>query len=838
MWTLVLSGVRRRLAALAAVFVATMLGAALVLIAGSLFETGIRLAAPPERLDGAPLVVIGDPSYRMLDEQNSPTTDYRPYPERHRLDPAVRQTIMGVDGVAATVPVQFFSVGGPSGLLTGQNWGSSQLGPLHLTGGRAPSAADEVAVSASAAEELKVGPGDEVRLTRGGALTGYRVTGTAGEPDAPATVFFSDTEASVRSGDGRLDAIGVLPKPGTDIEDIGPRIVQKTAGVRVLTGDGRGAAEDPAVSGARTSTIVIGAVFGGIVLVVLATIVSTMIGLAVRQRAREISLLRATGATGRQARRLIVGETMTIGVAGVLAGLTLGVPLAHLLFAVLSGVGIVPAVLQLSLGPIPFLVALITTTSVVWISARIASRPARWARAIDALRDAATPRYRVGPLRWILGVVFALGTIALAVITCLMSPSLTSATSGPAVLAGSICVALLAPAVLRAGIVFLRPIARTFAGSLGALAVHNARARTAQLSTVATSIALVVGIGVGNLAAQSIQVQAEQEASIASVRADLVAQVPGGVDTSLTDRVRAIDGVVAASGFVTSGGWIERPYDPSHRDRPWAVRGVSAEGAAGVLHTRPVSGSLTQLTGDSIALPQTTAGRLGVVPGDRVLFRFGDGTSGDLRLVATFADRPGYESLLLPERLVAAHTDSRSIPQLIVTTRDGGDGRARDAVMAALSGLPGVSIGGRDAVEAVFQQGIGIQGMINSLLVAIVVAYAAIAVVNTLGVSVLARRREFALLRLAGATRRQVGRILSTEMIIVTVTGVIAGLIVSAAAVLPTAMAVSGELLRPGPVFTLLGLLVVVILLVAPVTVAIGRRAIAPAPADALSTTG
>jgi len=45
----------------------------------------------------------------------------------------------------------------------------------------------------------------------------------------------------------------------------------------------------------------------------------------------------------------------------------------------------------------------------------------------------------------------------------------------------------------------------------------------------------------------------------------------------------------------------------------------------------------------------------------------------------------------------------------------------------------------------------------------LVLAFTAIAVVNTLAMSVAERVREFALLRLAGATRRQVLRMLRTE---------------------------------------------------------------------------
>lgn len=832
MWPLVLSGVRRRLAALSAILIAAMLGAALVLLSGSLFETGIRLAAPPKRLTSAPIVLIGEPSYRMLDEQGRPTTDYRPYPERHRLDPAVTATAARIDGVAAGVPVFLLSVGGPTGALTGQNWASASLGPFTLADGGQPAADDEIVVTPALARRLRTAPGDTVPL----AGAAYRVAGIAGSPGSPATVFFTDTRAAALSGDGRPDAVAVLPDPGADIDRITARVAAAAHGVRILTGDQRGAAEDPTVAASRTSTIVIGAVFGGIVLVVLATVVSALIGLSVRQRSREISLLRASGATGRQARRLIVAETMTVSLAGVLTGLVLGVPLASLVFGLLTGNGIVPDTLSLSLGPVPFAVATATTLLVTWTAARVAARPALRARAIDALREADLPPSRVGPLRWILGVLFALGTVALAVLTSLMSPALTSATSGPAVLTGSIAVALLAPAVLRATLPLLRGVARLRAGSLAGLAIHNTRARAAETATVVTSIALVVGIGAGNLAAQSIQLQAQREASIASIRADLVVQVPGGADERLIRQASTVEGVEAASAFVTSGGWIEHPYDPSHRDRPWPVRGVTADAATKVLTTPVVTGSLSGLTGDTIAIPQTTAETLALAVGDTLTFRFGDGASAPLRLVATYADRSGYETLLLPHRLLAAHTSARHVPQLLITVHPENPGKTRRTLLSALAGTPGTTVGDRTAIETVLTQGAGVQGTVNTLMVAITIAYAAIAVVNTLGISILTRRRELALLRLSGATRRQVRTTLTTEILLLTTTGTTAGLIVAAAAIIPTTTATSGTLLHPTPLLTILGLLAVVTSLIIPVTLTATHQAMRRTPAETLAT--
>jgi putative ABC transport system permease protein len=54
---------RYRTAAFLAIFVAVLLGGALLSAAGGLLETGLRLNAPPQRLSAAPILVTGDPAY-------------------------------------------------------------------------------------------------------------------------------------------------------------------------------------------------------------------------------------------------------------------------------------------------------------------------------------------------------------------------------------------------------------------------------------------------------------------------------------------------------------------------------------------------------------------------------------------------------------------------------------------------------------------------------------------------------------------------------------------------------------------------------------------------------
>lgn len=843
MLSLILSGLRQRAAALSAIAIAAGLGSALIVLCGAMFESGIRLTAPPERVSGADPVVIGDPSYTMLDRDGEETTDLRPYPERNRLDHSVVDEALSVDGVEQAIPIQLFDTYAQSltdaRTLTGQNWSAASISGLTIPEGIAPESG-EVILTDAAAETLDVVDGSNITLTIAGNTTQAQVAGVLGGPDDAydsATVFFHDSDLHDHAEfDESIDALGIVSASDVEKAAVRDALDAELADVRVLTGDGRGAAEDPAVSASRIPTIVIGAVFGGIVLTVLATVTSGIVTLAVRQRSREISLLRATGASGRQARSLLVGETSIAGVLGAAVGLALGIPLAHVLFSVMRSGGVVPEGLELRIGLLPFAIAAVTTSLVVWLAARVAARPARHARAIDMLREAELPRAHMGAARWVLGVVFGLGAIALAIITlAAMPPALVSATAGPAVLAGAISGALLSPALLRLGLTLSCPLLGSFYRGPSGLAGVNVRARLASFSTVTGAAALVVGIGAGNLISQTMLTTAENQAHTETIDADAVIDGPAGAANEHADDIAELPEVAAVSSFVVSGGWIEQPYDASHRDRPWPVRGINGANAAQMFSNQLVDGDFDDLTGQSIAIPDSTATDLGVGIGDAVDFRFGDGTGSELLVVATFHDLPGYENLILPDDLLAAHTTARAPTSLLVTASDGS---SEDDFMStldeALAEEHAIAVGDRDALDTAVQEGANINALINTLMLLAVLAYAMIAVVNTVAVSVLGRRRELAMLRLAGATRRQVRTLLLTETTLATATGFGAGVVVACVAIVPTAIIVGANPLGSAPLTIFLSLGIAVALITLPITAIAARRAMKGRPADTI----
>jgi putative ABC transport system permease protein len=122
-----------------------------------------------------------------------------------------------------------------------------------------------------------------------------------------------------------------------------------------------------------------------------------------------------------------------------------------------------------------------------------------------------------------------------------------------------------------------------------------------------------------------------------------------------------------------------------------------------------------------------------------------------------------------------------------------------------------------------------VEGWINYLLAALAIAYAAIAAVNTLVASVLGRRREFAVQRLAGATRAQVTRMLLVESGIVAVASLVLGTLIAGISVVSMAFAV-GSLVPSGPIWVFLAVVGATFLIVWPATAIAARHAMKHQP--------
>ena len=109
---------------------------------------------------------------------------------------------------------------------------------------------------------------------------------------------------------------------------------------------------------------------------------------------------------------------------------------------------------------------------------------------------------------------------------------------------------------------------------------------------------------------------------------------------------------------------------------------------------------------------------------------------------------------------------------------------------------PGLHVGDSAALATANDASNELNHWLGPFFVAMLFAFTSIAIVNTLIMIALRRRRELALLRLTGATTRQVRSMARWEAVLIIIIGLGTGLAIAATALLPLSHALTGTL-RP-----------------------------------------
>ncbi|MFD7294642.1 ABC transporter permease [Streptomyces sp. NPDC059897] len=802
MWKLARRTIRYRGKSLTATFLALFLGTVTVMTCGGLLETGVRNNAPAQRLAQADLVVTGDRSVTPP-AKGDDTEDPAVMPERVPVPASALDRVRGVEGVREAVAERTFDAAlvrdgedgrGGAGPVKAQahGWASAAFAPYDIVEGRAPARDGEVALDAGTARAAGTGVGDEVRIAAGEGTRKYTVSavvGTARQLDR-AALFLSDDAA--RALAPAVADIAVTTDSGTDLGDVRERVAAALDGqpLEVVSGDGRGTVEFPEVMSGGSDLVALAGAFGGMTTVVAIMVVSGTVALSVGQRRREFGLLRSIGSTQRQLRRMLLTETLMVAVAAAGAGWFAGPPVGRWLFGEFQDTGFVSDSVTYAQGWIPAVAAggalLLTALLGGWIGARRGVN----VRPVEALREAEVQLRWAHPLRIALAVLFLAGAAALAILTVLLFDGpIAGSTAGPTVLCAVIGLALLGPGLTKLMAWLIGGPVRRLTGAGGKLAVSHARVRAVRMAAAVTPLMLATGMATGNLYLQTTQIDATNSAYAANLRADAVlSPAAGGVSDTLLAEVRRTEGVEAASAYATSTGFIDGVTD----EDGIPLQGVSARQASLTTAVRPVAGSLGELDGNTVALTTERARALDKTVGDSFTLRLGDRAEVDVRVVALFKGRPGYETAFLPAELLAAHTDAGRPSQILV--------RASPSAAAGLAALaPGLEVTDRETLIEAHAEGAQTQAWINYLLIAMIVAYTVLAVVNTLVLSVGSRRREFALQRLVGATKGQVMKALTIESLMVAAIGLLLGTAAASTSLIPFAHAAANTWMPSGP---------------------------------------
>ena len=712
---------------------------------------------------------------------------------RDPIDVAIADSIRAVDGVEIAEPIlqryaQLLDADGeaispPGGPTFGVSWeGDDGLQGVTVKEGRAPSGPDELAIDKATADTEGFAVGDTVSyLTDVGTFDGT-ISGTVGLGSADSfggaqlVALDLDTALVHFGADGQVDAIDIAVADGVDvvgvqqaIEEILPPQTEVVTGEEVAQETADNVNQFVNVFG--TGLLI----FAFITAFVSAFIINNVFQITIGQRLRELALLRAVGASGRQVRWMISIEAFALGVLATVFGVLGGLLVARGLIAAFDAAGAgfpdTQTVLQVRTVAIAALVGIgITMVSVIVPSRRAAKIP-----PVAAMRPElgfVAMRSR----RLVAGVIVTLIGLTMFLVGLFLRPGGT-----PGLIA--------------------------FAG-IGALALFLGVASLS--STVATPVTRVIGWPIeklfkvpGALARQNVARAPRRTSSSASalmIGVALVSSTAVFASSLRASLVDTLESAISADYIVTDAGFqglspvvSETLAEVPELEAVTPIRGISGQVDGSTKNfgaVDPVAfeklvdpdlqeGTIADLGLDELLLHTDPANDLGATIGSTVDVTFQNGVEQTLTVAGIYGDATFGNWLIglvtLDEISDAPARDFFVIGKLA----DGVDPVAGDtAVRAAMEPFPQANVQTNaeflDSQEAQINQLL----VIITMLLAFAILIAILGISITLALGVFERTREIGLLRAVGMNKRQTRRSVRWEAVIVSIFGALIGIIV------------------------------------------------------------
>lgn len=664
----------------------------------------------------------------------------------------------------------------------GHPWSTGLAGGAELVGGAAPDGPREVVVDEEVANAAGLDVGSAVRVELPSGTQEFVVTGIAtwsGQEFEHALFFQTSTAAE-------LGGSPVLALVSTDDVD---RLRQSVPDLEVLTGANRNGSlqldlRQAELAGGSSQFLLVIAMLA---LMIATFVTSSTLMVSVDQRRREMAMLRLVGARSRSVRRMIVWESAIVSGTGGVVGAALGAGMAELARSFFVAQGLMARGTEIALVPGAFALGVVGALASGLLAAWFPARRVARIPPIEALRESAQPSAAVTGARsaWGWGLLAA-GGASLAGSIAIGGPVPTFSgaiallllvAAFPLLILASV---LLGPAIIRLVLVVTgRSMRRTLSGFV---AERSLRADLRRAAGVSVPLTLMVAASVVFLFQDSANFQARSQIYADQVIADVV--VTGGpqlgVPMSTVPAIAGLPGVAAASATVSSTLVVD---DPATSRATGTVTGVAAESFQRVLHYEVLSGSWDGLSRDRVGVSDVIASDKGWQVGDTIAFRYPDGVKGSAVVAAIFRDPMGVSDVVLPADVLLPHLLEPFASAVYVAGTSGtsAEETVRHVADAVSATAPGALVTDRAGhLEDVALQASG-DNWIVLMVVVVLGGYAAISAVNVLVGSVASRRREFALLRLAGARRSRILASLAVEGLVVATVAAAGGSVVAAA---------------------------------------------------------
>ncbi len=628
-----------------------------------------------------------------------------------------------------------------------------------LREGRFPDAPDEALADVNTAKTDLIEVGDRLRVGTGSRAVEVTVVGLT---DSPAlfrgSLYLPWSVAERWSSNFYVDSVAYAGSG--DVDDLVDRLEDET-GATVQTADDYVDQVQTEITNEINVIAMVLLVFAAIAVFVSILVIANTFTILFAQRSRDFALLRCVGATRRQVLRSIRLEALCLGVVASLAGLAVGTGLGYGLVALARG--LMPPDTMGAVTPsaawygAAFAIGLLVTVVAAWLPTRKTVRVS----PLAALRpDDVDVRSAAGRLRTGAGLALVVGGVVLLAVAIGAHSVAVMIAGGAASFTGVLLLGpLLVPALIRvAGRVtgrLLGPSGRLAAGN----AVRNPRRTAATTASLLVGVTLTTAVLTGLASSRSaVADDMDEEHPVDLVLTSTGDPLPETLLRDVRDVVDVAAAVPLEGVTAQAGGGIGAIQLVAARDVSAAVHGDPAVATPqpGEIH---VPFSLLPKQGHSLTVTV-------------------DGRSETLRAVP--GEGFGSAAVVAPATL-AALTDHPTLRAVWVRANDGTDPEDLGGDLNALGLNAGAEVSNGLAERAwVDRQMDVLTGSVVALL-SIAVVIALVGIGNTLGLSVLERARENALLRALGLTRRQLRRMLAVEALLLSVVATVLGTLIGTA---------------------------------------------------------
>ena len=674
-----------------------------------------------------------------------------------------------------------------------------------LTEGKWPEKPNQVVASKDGAKKLDLKVGDTFKFNDQDAT----LVGIADEPKALLNeTFYVDGPGESDDGDDSTWLVHV--KPGSDATAVNKAIVKNVAGVQKFDTDDPVTAQTAKQFQDASIKDLIGSfdvtkyglmIFGAIALLVGVIIISTTFGILLAQRRRQIGLMRAVGASGGYVRRMVLGEAIVLGVLGSLFGIVLGIVLS-LIGAARTGAlwfGLSWPVGEL-VGE--FLIGVLITVLAAFLPAIRATRVA----PLEALRPVPTveERRKASIARIIVCSLLFLIGVGLSVLTFRVD----NLASIPVAIGSAI---LLSIAVLAAAPLYVPSLIKLFGlvirpfGPTARLSTSNAVRNPSRTSLTAVALMLAVGLSmtlqIGTATMRStgdrmIEEHFPVDMQISTLPPLDEEPAPDGEQSPANAQSGSSKAPDATAG-ASNGRSGEAPVLPKTAlrtidDLPNVASQLQLESTLADLGDKDKASyeSSTVVYGaekDKMSqISDVVSEKLNddtILVNENSQFRTGEkikvaGSKGTIELsVVKVSGVLDFSEALTTTSTLDRLSDNRQVSAVWMKMQDRTNMTSVMQRLTPLMSTSGVSVNGGFPAAGMLDKILDVILMIITALLGVAVLIALVGVANTLGLSVLERRRESALLRAMGMQKRSLRLMLLHEALQTSFVGVFVGVV-------------------------------------------------------------